>query len=55
VEEVSVLRYVVAEGVEAQVAGGEREEEGRVGGEGGLPRGDGDPEAAGGGALSDDG
>lgn len=53
VEEVGVLGEVVAEGVEAQGPRGEGEEEGRVGGEGGLPRGGGDPEAAGGGALGD--
>ena len=53
VEEVGVLREVVAEGVEAEGPSGEGEEEGRVGGEGSLPRGGGDPEAAGGGALGD--
>jgi hypothetical protein len=55
VEEVGVLRDVAAEGFEAQVAGGEGEEEGRVSGESGLPRGGGDPEAASGGSLHDDG
>ena len=54
VEEVRVLRDVMAEGVEAQVAGGEGEEEGCVCGEGGLPRGGGDPEAAGRRALGND-
>ena len=54
VEEVRVLRDVMAEGVEAQVAGGEGEEEGCVRGEGGLPRGGGDPEAAGRRALGND-
>jgi hypothetical protein len=54
VEEVRVLHDVMAEGVEAQVAGGEGEEEGRVCGEGSLPRGGGDPEAAGRRALGND-
>lgn len=54
VKEVRVLRDVVAEDVEPQVAGGEGEDEGRVRGEGGLPRGGSDPEAAGRRALGDD-
>lgn len=54
VEEVRVLRDVVAEGVESQITGGEGEEEGRVCGEGGLPRGGGDPEAASRRALGND-
>lgn len=53
VEEVGVLREVVAEGVEAEGPRGEGEEEGRVRGEGSLPRGGSDPEAAGGRALGD--
>lgn len=54
VEEVGILGDVLAEGIQAEGPGGEGDEEGRVGGEGGLPRGGGDPEAAGGGALGND-